>query len=120
MPDRTVIHRVDSPPLGSDANRGTTAGDPLTFRLSASSQPTWTTGLGTLSTVTVRAQPLELFRRCHAAAPGITFCNIVGTSAGVSFDISWANRNEITSDAIFAAAADLFDRYVTHGPGLAR
>jgi hypothetical protein len=72
----------------------------------------------TISTVTVGTQTIELRRRCFSA-PGFASCHVSGGKDGVFFSISWG-RPEVTSEAIFAAAADLFDRYVVEGPRLGR
>jgi hypothetical protein len=75
----------------------------------------------TTSTVLAGTRPLELRRNCWSA-PGrlpVASCHISGQKDGVFFRIGWS-RPEIASETIFAAAADLFDRYVVEGPKLGR
>lgn len=73
-----------------------------------------------VSTIWVQGRPLELSKSCFQTHTGETSCSVTGARNALSFIIRWSRRPEASSEAMFAAAANLFDRYLTQGSGMAR
>lgn len=115
LPDGEVLNVASATPREEAAER---ADGRLRFTLMATTGAAEWGARGenaSTSTVMVRGQAVALRRECRRHPAIGTSCLVAGQSRGVSFHITWSDRDDIASEAMFAAAASLFDRYVIEG-----
>ncbi|MBR0673788.1 hypothetical protein [Neoroseomonas soli] len=115
LPDGQVLHVAAAAPSEEAADR--TAGR-VRFSLLVSTRAEQFETRGATaptSTLIVRGRPVALWRDCRPRLPDGTSCLLTGNNHGVYFRIAWIDRDDIGSEAMFAAAANLFDRYVIEG-----
>jgi hypothetical protein len=118
LPDGTVEHRTDDV-TGKPCTTPTAPAEPLNFALSVTTGSASSTVGFARSLAKAEDRTVELFRRCYPRNVPVQMCEVHGGRDGLAFTIFWQGRPDVASEAIFAAAADLFDRYVIEGPGMA-